>query len=32
VAPAFQFSGFRFLFGDEPEKLKALNPDAAAFC
>ncbi|MGL5889980.1 MAG: cupin domain-containing protein [Bacteroidia bacterium] len=32
VAPGFQFSGFRFLLGDEPEKLKALNPDAAAFC
>jgi predicted cupin superfamily sugar epimerase len=32
VAPAFQFSGFRFLLGEEPEKLKALHPDAALFC
>ncbi|MCA6364272.1 MAG: cupin domain-containing protein [Bacteroidetes bacterium] len=32
VAPAFQFSGFRFTSPQEAEKLSQLHPDAAAFC
>ncbi|MCU0435854.1 MAG: cupin domain-containing protein [Bacteroidia bacterium] len=32
VAPAFQFSGFRFTTPEEAAKLSGLHPEAAGFC